>query len=1439
MIHIITNGETTLKDWLKSSPIHVDKFLNISIILTEMVIRYHVRNETIGILTPGNIKVLDNFKRAAVIGTPQWDAAYRAPEYAGRMNRSPDARSDLYSLGVIFYEMLTGKLPLRVNNDDDDWSLVQMSEEPLPLTDHLPELSGPISSIVMKLLTKSPEARYQKAWGLLADLKICAANQAKHGSLLPIDIGRWDEISKFSYPSELIGRNQERQQLESLYERASADKAMVMVNVQGEAGVGKTVLIEQFLLSLTRQGVTVISGACEIGKTHSLHEPVLSAVQMGMDQLWCEDACDVTSMRSLLENELGEELSVVSHIMPEDAALLGLPPWPDAAQRPDSDRIGKTLGAIIRCFSQYRKLLVLFIDHMQWADEGTMDVMRHLSQDKTLSGLLCITSYRTEESELASGMPAKAERIVMNPLIYDDVRTLVSSIFHDDSTRIRVLARSIYDQTRGNPAAIHAFMHQWYRDKKLWFDEEQYRWTWEPELQQMSDESLSDALLLYENGYDRLSDNTKHLLQVAAIMGFKFRSGPLGEALGLSQQDTIELLDMAEKEGLVYQEDETKQDRIYLFMHAQLQSRLFLMHHRNTRIYWHYRIGQAFKNRLQDDEIEHVTYIVNHLNHCIDMMSPEEQRELAQLNYRAALASFGHRKFVQSNSYTETGVQLLERLKEPISATYPFYMHLAYGEYMCGNMDKVRQHMTYLMSHQNHLKREERTHIALYQLEMFTLDNNEDAVHIGRMALSELGWRLPERVSMWTVISEVMRTQYALRKHFRISELSENTDPEYELLSKLVITMSVPLLFVNPSLVIVLFARFIRYGLRHGMNKYFLSIVANYEFFLQRGAPSIQAWFPSGALEELETSSLANEATEYRLPYTIGMFKQLNNPHETMSYLNRAAHRAIACNDPTMASLSINTLFGSHQSSIFELMKLISYIEDEAQHIIDEKTKETLIVAKTYCASMQLEQPQAALFALPSEGDPAKEDSYLCICNLEAAYFSEQYDTAMMWAKRGKELEQQADWMRNRKLRFFEALSGAALYPGAAPQKQHEIARLIRSLLGNMKQWKGYWGRDSSACMLIQAEWKRIEGKTQHAAKAYEAAINKSREDHHPLIEAIALERLYDYYSRPGSVSGYPILLMEACTKYSEWGMNVKVNRMKQKFAELKWFDAKAGLKSSEETETPDLRDENTSVNELKQLIEQETSDDWLLQIVKWSGKDGVGLLDHFLNTTVRQTGADRGCILKWEGEKGIVEAYFDQKIADKEQIAYSASISRYVRITRKPVVLDDAPRSRFARDHYIMRKLPASVICMSMGHSIYGEERLLYLENTQVPGVFAERDLHVLEFLVTRLNYLYGKEHVPPTSQFVAHRTLLDNRDKQEKINKRDQTELLIEPLTSREMEVLEALVDGLSNKEIASRLGITEATVKTHISNLYGKLQVKRRTQAIAKAQELQLLK
>src|SRR5690606_2253044 len=140
------------------------------------------------------------------------------------------------------------------------------------------------------------------------------------------------------------------------------------------------------------------------------------------------------------------------------------------------------------------------------------------------------------------------------------------------------------------------------------------------------------------------------------------------------------------------------------------------------------------------------------------------------------------------------------------------------------------------------------------------------------------------------------------------------------------------------------------------------------------------------------------------------------------------------------------------------------------------------------------------------------EDSYACISKLEIAYYLGQYELALQWAQRGKALEQPFDWMLNRKLRLFKALSAAALHTDAVPSRQKEIVRSIRATLRKMKRWKGHWGRHSSAFLLLQAEQCRIEGRsTQVVARAYEAAISLAREESYAIIEAIALERAYDY----------------------------------------------------------------------------------------------------------------------------------------------------------------------------------------------------------------------------------------------------------------------------------------------------------------------------------------
>jgi len=233
-------------------------------------------------------------------------------------------------------------------------------------------------------------------------------------------------------------------------------------------------------------------------------------------------------------------------------------------------------------------------------------------------------------------------------------------------------------------------------------------------------------------------------------------------------------------------------------------------------------------------------------------------------------------------------------------------------------------------------------------------------------------------------------------------------------------------------------------------------------------------------------------------------------------------------------------------------------------------------------------------------------------------------------------------------------------------------------------------------------------------------------------------------------------------------------------------------------------------------------------QLVNWSVQpNDHSLLEQFIATTIRQVGADRGYIIRNRGESFLIEAQIGKVVGEDRIGSYPEYILRHVARTGEPVILDHATQSYYVKDPYIQHTAPCSIICMPI--LLPGSELtyLLYLENSQVTGVFTERSLSVLELMITRVAYLY----LLKDSQMNLHKDI-------QIAPLFKYTEQMMEPLTNREVEVLRALMEGLSNKEIAEGLGITEATVKTHVFNIYGKLGVKRRGQAIIRAKELQIV-
>lgn len=1420
--------ETTLHEWVSVSPLAIHDFLDISVILTKMVYNLHKQNETIGALNPKNIMIRAQLKQAVVTDTTKWSAAYRPPEYMGTMNRVPDARSDLYSLGVIFYELLTGQLPIQPRSADGDWAFAHVVEHPEPLKLYPSELETPLRAIVMKLLSKSPDARYQTAYGLLADLRLCSSNLEHNSMLLLSDIGRIDQRCRFQQPSNPIGRENVLHELETSYRKA-VQGSSIRVNVYGDVGTGKSHLISHFVSTLSIRGVQVMTAVCCDDKQRPPFSAIIQTIRHGLEQLWCEDAETISTVRNCLVRELGRNAAHIHSLLPEAAALLGFTSNGTIPSSLNESQIKESLLAVLRSFMTFCKPLVLWIDDLDKADSGTLDVINSLLQQQYKSGFLLIGAQRTEMDSRCT------KQIRLESFVYEDVRQWMMTTVHEDSMRVRVLARWVYDLTTGNPSAIHQLLLQWTAQKKLIFDELQQRWTWDQIVNEMQHDSLNETMSIFEEELHRLDEGVNRLLIIASVCGVRFNSSIVSEASGHSHSVTLSLLESAERDGIIYRDDEKaisgEQARDYLFMHTQLPSMLY-KHLDGSIEQWHYKIGLIYKNRLTSALPEEVGRVTYHWNQCLNQLSVDEQRKLAQYNTQMCRQMNKMSKYLDAIAYAEAAIHLMDQLDEPISNRYRCYTELAYSEYMRGNVEQMRAHFQYLVQYTDQFGREERVHLALSQAEMFTFENNTEAIRNGQLALAEFSWSLPEQASLWTLLLEVVRTQLALRQFRDEPSLQKNNDDaDYEVFNRLLLTLSIPLLAERPIEQIVLSSRFIRYGLGQGMNEFFLCNIGLYELIVQRGAPWLYRLLPTGALQLLQSSSVAHEVHQYRLPLIFAMSIQLEQPREATDYLMKSMRRSMEYGDATMANLSMIAVLTTYYGNVHGLKEIISFIEAEAQHIIDEKTLEILKLSKAYANALQNERVHMSYIQPVESGDQREEDNYTCICKLEVAYYAGQYREALDWAHRGKGIELKFDWMQNRKLRLFEALSGAALYPNTTISEQKNIVRMLRKLKRQMKKWSGYWGYRSSAYYLIDAEWKRIAGKDKQVVSAYEATIELAKEEQYVLMEAIAGERLYDYYVQAGSTSGAVMSLMDACTAYSNWGLMSKVDAVKQQYPDLWWYTSSG----QEQTQSEHILSSDYHLGVLPAKdnhgIHPGAEVDILSQIAQWTDLGSDDLLEQFLDTAIRQLGADRGCILTCRGEQFRIQAQAGRRVPLADEIAFPVYLCRYVRMSGRPVLLEDASRSHYVKDYYIARLAPASIICMRIGKPYDGADWLLYIENSQVTNVFTEQSLYVLELMITRLSYLYWIQH-DQTMVPAKHPTPVETPYKLEPSNN------LIESLTPRESEVLQALVTGLSNKEIAVSLGISEDTVKKHISNLYGKLEVKRRGQAIARAKEMNLI-
>ncbi|MCB0213673.1 MAG: serine/threonine-protein kinase PknK, partial [Anaerolineae bacterium] len=554
----------SLSSLIRSGPLALPQFLEAAIKIADILAQIHQHNvmhkdinSSNIVAKPANgesrhsweIKIID-FGLATVLSreTPsirnphilEGTLAYMSPEQTGRMNRAVDYRTDFYSLGVTFYELLTGHLPFQ-SHDALEMVHSHIARRPIPPYEIQPAIPAALSDIIMKLLAKTAEDRYQSAYGLKRDLEQCLTQLQTKSSIEPFVLGQHDISDKFQIPQKLYGRDEEAAVIMAAFDRIS-EGATELLLVSGYSGIGKTALIQELQKPLVRQRGYFISGKFDQLQRNLPYHAIIQAFQSLMQQLLAENETQLAYWNEQLLAALGPNGQVIIEVIPEVELIIGpQPPVPKLPTSEAQNRFNLVFQNFVRVFAQRQHPLVVFLDDLQWADSTTINLIELLVTDPDTGHLLLIGAYRSNDVD--EGHPllvtlnalqkteARTTQISLTPLALTDITQLISDTLTCTRQEAQPLAELTLNKTNGNPFFVNEFLNSLYEDKWLNFvppgaSTESTGWQWD--MAQLRQLSITDNVVeLMAAKIQKLPEAAQDILKRAACIGNKFELGTL------------------------------------------------------------------------------------------------------------------------------------------------------------------------------------------------------------------------------------------------------------------------------------------------------------------------------------------------------------------------------------------------------------------------------------------------------------------------------------------------------------------------------------------------------------------------------------------------------------------------------------------------------------------------------------------------------------------------------------------------------------------------------------------------------------------------------------------------------------------------------------------------------------------------------------------------
>ncbi len=1388
-------GGISLDILLNSRGLALSEFLTIAIKITEGLGEIHTANVIHKDINPSNIvwnaktnqlKIIDfgistvltrenpSIKNPSVL---EGTLAYMSPEQTGRMNRVLDYTTDFYSLGVTFYQMLTGYLPFEANEALElvHCHIAKHPVAPYELKSDIPKV---VSSLIMKLLAKTSEERYLSAFGIKADLEECFRQLQTTRKILDFPLAQQDTSNRFSIPQKLYGREQEIEKLLSTFKRVTQTKEeqvrkhVEMILIRGYSGIGKSVLVRELYKPITAEQGYFISGKFEQFQRNIPYSAITSAFRSLIQQLLAENDIQLSQWREKLLAALGSNGQVIADVIPEIEQIVG-PQSPVQQLEPieAQNRFSLVFQKFVQVFCQQSHPLVIFLDDLQWADSASLKVIDLMMTDDQMQYLLLIGAYRDNEVDLSHPLSitlkglekggAILQWMTLVPLALPHVTQLIADTLHNELESVELLAKLIHQKTSGNPFFVNEFLKTLYQENLLQFSWQQRRWQWDiAQIQALGiTEYVVDLLI---SNLRKIPEKSQQVLYLAACIGNSFDLHTLSTIYEEPVVKTFSDLLPAIQSGLIQptsnleiSSDETIDSSLIIlnfnFLHDRVQQAAYALIDDELKKAIHLQIGQLILSNASLNELdEKIFKLVDHLNKGKNLIEHEEKKvELAKLNLKAGNKAKEATAYVAAREYLLSATETFPGniWEDNYELAVELYKELGQVEYLNGNFQESELLIKSNLDKVNSaIERSEFYYLLVEQYTM--LGKYSEAIQSGRIALEDLGIILPDQDFDQALEAELIRFSDNLGVR-EVSSLIDNlkmADPAKRSALDLLIKLQPPTYLSGSELAGIVMAKSANLSVEHGHTSksaisygifgMLHSMLGNYQLSYQLTLLGYQLSIKFD--DYYSISQTANYLANFSLLW-------VRHIKETESFNAESINSGLQSGMLQFTGFSMTHIL---LNRIYQ-GKNISPFLDEAFNILafSRKTKNQwstdCILGQAIILANLLAQTQDKLYFgcnevdesqyLDEEGTSRTSNAicYYHIFKAQVLYLYNKLDLALVSiAKAQKLLAFIPGTIHASTYNFYYSLILIALYPTVSLEKQREYWRQIEANQEQIKNWVNQCPDNFlHKYLLVEAEMARVLGKWYEAEGLYDQSIESARKYDFSQNEALSNELAAKFWLARGKEEFAQIYMKKAYQGYQMWGAKRKVKDLDVRYPE--WFNSKSSL--SQDTSLNLLKTSKTFTEVLDLATVIKASQAISGEIVE------IDLLEKLMKIMIENAGAQVGFLILEKKGQLVIEAQDSveqnavivcQSIPVETSQQLPLSLVNYVVRTREDVVLADATREgRFTADPYVSQNRSKSILCMPIVHQgkLIG---LLYLENNLTTDAFTPDRLEVLKLL-------------------------------------------------------------------------------------------------------------